>query len=71
MANSGIYWIDTIFDWAVVALIECAKFLGMTYEEINVWIFCVAWPLITLILFGMVVKLWRDKQKLMCALAQS
>ena len=27
MANSGIPWIDSIFDWAVIALVELAKFL--------------------------------------------
>ena len=45
MANSGIPWIDTIFNWAVIALYEVARWLGITYEEINVWLFCIAWPL--------------------------
>ena len=50
MANSGIAWIDTIFDWAVIALYQVAGLMGITYEEINVWLFCVAWPVVTLVL---------------------
>ena len=62
MANSGILWIDTVFDWAVIALVECAKLLGITYEEINVWLFCVVWPLVTLGMMVMIVKLLRDNR---------
>jgi len=64
MANSGIPWIDTIFNWAVIALSECAKLLGITYEEINVWLFCVAWPLVTVAMLVTIVKLWRDNNVL-------
>lgn len=64
MANSGILWVDAVFDWAVIALVECAKLLGITYEEINVWLFCVAWPLVTLAMMVMIVKLWRDNRVL-------
>lgn len=45
MANSGISWIDWLFNAAVGALYACAEFFGITYEEINVWIFCIGWPL--------------------------
>ena len=45
MASSGILWIDWVFDAAVRGLYTCAEFFGITYEEINVWIFCIGWPL--------------------------
>ena len=64
MANSGIPWINAVFNWAVIALVECAKFLGITYEEINVWLFCVAWPLVTVGLMIWVVVLFRDNRVL-------
>jgi hypothetical protein len=48
MGNSGIPWVDAIFDWAVYLLADIARFLGMSYEELNIWIFLVAWPLITI-----------------------
>ena len=40
------------------------KLLGITYEEINVWLFCVAWPLVTLAMVAVIVKLWRENQTL-------
>jgi hypothetical protein len=64
MADSGILWIDTIFDWAVIALVQCAKLMGITYEEINVWLFVIGWPLVTLIMMVMIYKLWRSNHSL-------
>ena len=57
MANSGIYWIDIIYDFCVRLLIDIARFLGITYEEINVWLFVVIWPLLSLVLFAEVIRL--------------
>ena len=45
MANSGILIIDFLFNLAVRWLYAWAEFFGITYEEINVWIFVVSWPL--------------------------
>jgi len=45
MANSGISWIDWLYDLAVYGLYDSAALLGITYEEINVWLFFIAWPL--------------------------
>mgnify|MGYP001433055894 CR=1 FL=1 len=49
MANSGIYWIDVTFNWCVRLLYEVAGWLGIAYEEINVWLFVVALPIILII----------------------
>ena len=46
MANSGIYWIDIIFNFCVRLLYDVASILGITYEEINVWFFCIIWPIL-------------------------
>jgi hypothetical protein len=64
MANSGILWVDMIFNWAVHALVWLARLLGITYEEINVWLFCVAWPLLTLALMYWCLSLWRQNKNL-------
>ena len=64
MANSGIVWIDSIFNWCVIALVELAKLLGITYEEINVWLFCVIWPVVTLALMYWCYSLWRQNRQL-------
>ena len=46
MANSGIVWIDITYDFCVLLLIEIAKMIGISYEEINVWLFVILLPLV-------------------------
>ena len=48
-ADSGIVWIDIIFDWCVLFLIKTANQRGISYEEINVWLFVIILPLVLLI----------------------
>ncbi len=66
-ADSGIEWIDIIYDWCVLLLINLANQIGITYEEINVWLFVVLVPIsllilvfINLILFLKVLKLKKN-----------
>ncbi len=47
---------DSIFDWCVNVLVYGAGVLGMTYKEINVWVFVILWPVLTLILIGIIVR---------------
>ena len=42
--------VDSVFDKCVEWLVLWADVTGLTYKEINVWIFCVIWPVITLLL---------------------
>ena len=56
-ANSGINWIDKTFDFCVKLLFDVADIIGISYEEINVWIFCVIWPILTLIMFSEIMRL--------------
>jgi len=58
------HWIDFVFYGSVEALIRLARLLGITYQEINVWLFVVAWPIATLIMLLLIVKLWLDKRRL-------
>ena len=60
MANSGIPWIDMTFDWCVRLLIDGARLMGITYEEINIWIFVVGWPLATAVMVAVIVWQWRQ-----------
>ena len=62
MAKSGIPWIDSVFDWCVYLLVDAARFLGVTYEEINVWLFCILWPLVTVIQTCLIVWLWIERR---------
>ena len=47
MAGSGILWVDNLFNSCVLFLVQVASLLGVTYEELNVYLFCIAWPTIT------------------------
>ena len=63
-ANSGINWIDKTFDFCVKLLIDIANMMGITYEEINVWLFVVIWPLLSLVLFAEIIRLRIKKDHL-------
>ena len=56
--------INFVFYGSVDALIWLARLLGITYQEINVLIFCIGWPLVTVIMAVAIVKLWRTNQEL-------
>ena len=56
--------INFIFHGSVEALIVLARLLGMTYQEINVWLFVIAWPVLTLLLMYAVFFLVRQNREL-------
>ena len=45
--------VDRIFQWCVDLLLWLAAATGTTYKQINVIIFCVIWPLLTLALIAL------------------
>jgi len=47
--------IDAIFDYCVHILVFLAGQTGLTYKEINVWIFVILWPFLTLGLLLLVI----------------
>ena len=46
---------DQIFDWCVRVLVYWAGMLDIPYKEINVWVFVIIWPILTVILVGIIV----------------
>ena len=48
VGQSGIGWIDALFKLCVIFLVDLADLLGLTYEEINIYIFVIIWPCLTL-----------------------
>ena len=67
MASSGIVWIDWVYNLAVRELYATAALLGITYEEINVWLFCIAWPLSMLLAALWIYRLRRRFRMLLCS----
>lgn len=55
---------DALFDLCVRILVFLAEHTGMTYKEINVWIFVIVWPLFTLGLIALVIVQQRRIQSL-------
>ena len=47
---------DVIFDWCVNLLVKLAELLGLTYNEVNVWIFVIIEPLIFLLMLLVIIK---------------
>jgi hypothetical protein len=56
-------WIDDVFDWCVRLLLDGAAALHISYNAINVLIFCIIWPLFTLALCALVVVQYRKIRK--------
>jgi len=52
---------DQIFDWCVNVLIYWSNIFGITYKEINVWVFVIIWPILTI---GLVVIIVRQRQRI-------
>lgn len=48
--------INIIFDICVQIMIQMGHFLGISYQAVNIWIFVIIHPLITLYLFYMYRK---------------
>ena len=51
---------DQIFDWCVNVLVYWAGILGITYKEINVWVFVIIWPILTVIMG--IIMVWQARR---------
>ena len=59
MGGSGVNWIDAIFRYCVVLLVNVAKALGISYEALNIWVFIIIQPLLIVILLVWALRLRR------------
>ena len=59
MGGSGVDWIDAIFRYCVVLLVNIAKVFGISYEALNIWVFVIIQPLLIAFLTVWVLKLRR------------
>jgi len=55
--------VNPIFDWCVELLEYVAPLVGMTYKELNVWLFVIIYPTITLALLIAVIVLIRRNRR--------
>jgi len=52
--------VDKTFDWCVQILIYWANVFGISYKEINVWVFVILWPILTIMLIG--IAIWQQRR---------
>ena len=48
LLESKYQWIDALFDWCVQTIKDFGQAFGMNYNEANILIFCIVWPLLFL-----------------------
>lgn len=68
VANLVREYANDLFYYCVDLLYVWADALGITYEEINVLLFCVLWPIVTIVLAAMVVRGYLTNKRLRSSL---
>lgn len=56
---------NELFQWCVDLLVVWGNAIGMTYEEINIWIFVIIEPIVFFVMLIWIIKLKRDKSKML------
>ena len=64
MGDSSSPLIDYIFQVCVVILQDIAQALGTSYEAVNIWIFVIIWPTLTIAMLLWIIKLTLNLRKL-------
>jgi hypothetical protein len=49
-----------LFNWCVEFLVWLADLVGMTYEEVNIWIFVIIEPLVFVIMLWVII--WQRRK---------
>ena len=55
---------NSAFKWCVELLQVWAKKLNMTYEEINIWIFCIIEPIVFIVMVVIIIKQYKRVKQL-------
>ena len=55
---------DTTFDWCVNILYKIASFIGISYEEINIWLFVIIGPILFFISIFLNYYFYKKKNEL-------
>ena len=51
-------FVNGLFDWCVRILIDGAHLLGISYNEINIWIFCIIEPSVFFLMLSIIIWQW-------------
>lgn len=58
MRNQAQYLVNSVFDLCVKALEILAKRVGMSYEEVNIWIFCIIEPVVFVVMLFIIIRMY-------------
>ena len=50
-------FMDWLFDWCVYVLEVSAQYVGMTYNEINIWVFVIIEPVVFVLMAYYILRL--------------
>lgn len=64
MSSGWDNFVNSLFDWCVEILIKGANLLGISYNEINIWIFCIIEPIAFVVMFAVIIWQWRKIRRL-------
>ena len=65
LLESKYQWIDVLFDWCVQTIKDFGQAFGMNYNEANILIFCIVWPLLFLYFMVLAVLNAHYKSKIL------
>lgn len=63
--ESKFTWVDPLFNWCVDTIKDVGNTFGMTYNEINIVVFCILWPALLLYFMILAVLNTRYKSKML------
>ncbi len=62
--NNWDHFVNALFDWCVQILLTGAHWLGISYNEINIWIFCIIEPIVFVLILGVIIWQWKKIRQL-------
>lgn len=62
--SSWHHFVTGLYKWCVETLNAGANLLGISYHEINIWIFCIIEPIAFVVMFAVIVWQWRKIKRL-------
>lgn len=57
-------FVNALFDWCVHILVVGAHSLGISYNEINIWIFCIIEPVLFVLMLVVILWQWQRIRRL-------
>ncbi|MBI4929766.1 MAG: hypothetical protein HY841_03315 [Bacteroidetes bacterium] len=63
-------FINGLFDWCVHILLKGAHLFGISYNEINIWVFCIIEPLVFIGMLYIIIRQMQKIRKLKKAIAK-